>query len=65
MSVFHLKYRPQKIGDLDLQEVSDKIKSIVLSDNEFQSLLFAGPKGSGKTSAARILSKTVNCLKIK
>jgi len=65
MSVFHLKYRPKKIEDLDLQEVSDKIKSIVLSDNEFQSLLFAGPKGSGKTSAARILSKTVNCLKIK
>ncbi|HWS49312.1 MAG TPA: DNA polymerase III subunit gamma/tau [Candidatus Methanoperedens sp.] len=65
MSVFHLKYRPSKITELDLPEVSDKIKSIVLSNNDFQSLLFAGPKGSGKTSAARILAKSVNCLKLK
>lgn len=65
MPVFHLKYRPQKVADLDLPEVSDKIKSIVSSDNDFQSLLFAGPKGSGKTSAARIVAKAVNCLKIK
>jgi len=65
MSVFHLKYRPSKITELDLPEVSDKIKSIILSDNDFQSLLFAGPKGSGKTSAARILAKAVNCLKLK
>ncbi|MFA5026164.1 MAG: DNA polymerase III subunit gamma/tau, partial [Candidatus Shapirobacteria bacterium] len=65
MSVFHLKYRPSKITELDLPEVSDKIKSIILSKNEFQSLLFAGPKGSGKTSAARILAKAVNCTKLK
>ena len=65
MVVFHLKYRPKKITELDLPEVSDKIKSIILSDNDFQSLLLAGPKGSGKTSAARILAKAVNCLKIK
>lgn len=65
MSVFHLKYRPKTITELDLPEVSDKIKSIILSENDFQSLLFAGPKGSGKTSAARILAKAVNCLKLK
>jgi len=65
MSVFHLKYRPSKVTELDLPEVSDKIKSIILSDTDFQSLLFAGPKGSGKTSAARILAKAVNCLKPK
>jgi len=65
MAVFHLKYRPKKVTELDLPEVSDKIKSIILSDNDFQSLLFAGPKGSGKTSAARILAKAVNCLKAK
>ena len=64
MSVFHLKYRPKKIADLDLPEVSDKIKSIISSENDFQSLLLAGPKGSGKTSAARIIAKTVNCLKL-
>lgn len=65
MSVFHLKYRPKKITELDLPEVSDKIKSIILSEDNFQSLLFAGPKGSGKTSAARILAKAVNCLDLK
>lgn len=65
MAVFHLKYRPSKVTELDLPEVADKIKSIILSDNDFQSLLFAGPKGSGKTSAARILAKAVNCTKLK
>ena len=65
MSVFHLKYRPQKVADLDLTEVSDKINSIISSETDFQSLLFAGPKGSGKTSAARIIAKAVNCLKMK
>jgi len=65
MSVFHLKYRPKKIADLDLLEVSEKINSIVSSQTDFQSLLFAGPKGSGKTSAARIIAKVVNCLKVK
>ncbi len=65
MSVFHLKYRPQKVADLDLPEVSDKINSIISSETDFQSLLFAGPKGSGKTSAARIIARAVNCLKIK
>jgi len=65
MSVFHLKYRPSKVTELDLPEVADKIKSIILSKDDFQSLLFAGPKGSGKTSAARILAKAVNCTKIK
>lgn len=65
MPVFHLKYRPQKVADLDLPEVSEKISSIISSDNDFQSLLFAGPKGSGKTSAARIVARAVNCIKPK
>jgi DNA polymerase III subunit gamma/tau len=65
MAVFHLKYRPSKVTELDLPEVSEKIKSIILSETDFQSLLFTGPKGSGKTSAARILAKAVNCLKLK
>lgn len=63
MAVFHLKYRPKKVADLDLPEVSEKIKNIILSQEGFQSILLAGPKGSGKTSAARILAKAVNCLK--
>jgi len=65
MSVFHLKYRPQKFEDLDLQEIGAKLKKIISSDNFPQSYLFAGPKGAGKTSAARILAKSINCLKSK
>ncbi len=61
MSVFHLKYRPQRLVDLDLEEVSLKLKKILSSEDIPQSYLFAGPKGSGKTSAARIVAKVVNC----
>ena len=63
MSVFHLKYRPKKWSDLDLADVADKLSKILSAKDRPQSFLFAGPKGSGKTSAARILAKTVNCLK--
>lgn len=63
MNVFHLKYRPQRIDELDLGEVSN-ILGKILSEKEIpQSFLFAGPKGSGKTSAARIVARAVNCLK--
>jgi len=62
MSVFHLKYRPSKIAQLDLVEVSDKLTKILGAKDIPQSWLFAGPKGSGKTSAARILAKALNCL---
>ena len=62
MSVFHLKYRPSKISELDLVDVSDKLTKILASKDMPQSWLFTGPKGSGKTSAARILAKAINCL---
>ena len=61
MSVFHLKYRPQKFGDLDLGLVSKSLKKILEGKNSPQSFLFSGPKGAGKTSAARIVAKAVNC----
>lgn len=65
MPVYHLKYRPKKVSDLDLSEVAEKIKNIISGESDFQSLLLAGPKGSGKTSTARILAKAVNCLNLK
>ena len=65
MSVFHLKYRPQKISDLDSVEVSASLKKIVMSQEMPQAFLFAGPKGAGKTSAARIMARAVNCENLK
>lgn len=65
MSVFHLKYRPQKISDLDSAEVSASLKNVLQSEEMPQAFLFAGPKGAGKTSAARIVARAINCQKLK
>jgi len=59
--MYFLKYRPQTIDDLDLKDVRKELKKILSQDSIPQAFLFAGPKGTGKTSAARILAKAVNC----
>jgi DNA polymerase III subunit gamma/tau len=61
MSVFYLEYRPKKLSEIDLVDVAEKLKSFIEAKEMPQSFLFSGPKGAGKTSAARILAKTVNC----
>ncbi len=58
---FYLKYRSKTIDELDLKEVRESLFNIVKSGNIPHAFLFSGPKGSGKTSAARILAKVVNC----
>lgn len=58
---FYLKYRSQKIDDLDLENIREQVKIYSHSKNIPHAFLFAGPKGTGKTSAARILAKIVNC----
>jgi len=60
---YYLKYRRQTLEDLDLDSVREQLKKIVSSGNIPHALLFAGPKGTGKTSAARIIAKIVNCEK--
>ncbi len=61
---FYLKYRPQTLSDLIGQE---SVKKTLLSSFQNNKLshayLFVGPRGSGKTSTARILAKMVNCEK--
>jgi DNA polymerase-3 subunit gamma/tau len=57
----YLKYRPQTIDDLDLESVRANLKNIIKSVNLPHAFLFSGPKGTGKTSAARILAKIINC----
>jgi len=60
---FYLKYRPQTISGLDLVSVRKELSSILTSGRFAHAYLFAGPRGTGKTSAARILAKIVNCKK--
>jgi len=62
--MFFLKYRPKTIAELDLDEVRDQLGSILKRKEIPQAFLFSGPKGAGKTSAARILAKVVNCLNL-
>lgn len=59
--VFYLKYRPQKISDLDSESLRKNLSLIFSSKDIPHAFLFAGPKGLGKTSTARILAKIVNC----
>lgn len=61
--VFYRKYRPQKIEELDNPLIREKLSS-VLKSSSFHAFLFTGPKGLGKTSAARIVAKILNCEKL-
>ncbi|KKU89131.1 MAG: polymerase III subunit gamma and tau protein [Microgenomates group bacterium GW2011_GWF2_47_9] len=57
----YLKYRPQTIQDLDLETVRESLL-LMISRNAFShAYLLTGPRGSGKTSSARILARVVNC----
>lgn len=57
----YLKYRSKNLDELDLTDVSDSLKKIIAKKSIPHAFLFAGPKGTGKTSAARILAKIINC----
>ncbi|TSC54102.1 MAG: hypothetical protein LiPW31_235 [Microgenomates group bacterium LiPW_31] len=59
---YYLKYRPQKISELDSLEIRQGLEKVLKSGRPPHAFLFAGPKGIGKTSAARIIAKAVNCL---
>ncbi len=58
---YYLKYRPKTIDELDISSVRDSLSKIVTSGEIPHAFLFAGPKGTGKTSTARILAKIINC----
>ena len=64
MTVFYRKYRPQKFADLVGQEhISEALLAQLTSGKISHGYLFSGPRGSGKTSSARIFAKAVNCQK--
>lgn len=58
---YYLKYRPQKISDLDNENVRDLLSSVLTAKESPHAFLLTGPKGLGKTSSARIIAKAINC----
>lgn len=56
------KYRPNSFDDLVGQSsVSSIIKNEILSNKLSHAYLFSGPRGTGKTSTAKIIAKMINC----
>ncbi|MDP8911346.1 MAG: DNA polymerase III subunit gamma/tau [Actinomycetota bacterium] len=62
MAALYRKYRPQSFDDVVGQEhVVRTLRNAINGDQVRQAYLFAGPRGTGKTSLARILAKALNC----
>ena len=60
---FYRAYRPQTFGEMSGQQhVRRTLQNALLQDKTTHAYLFSGPRGTGKTSTAKIFAKALNCV---
>jgi DNA polymerase-3 subunit gamma/tau len=60
--VLYRKYRPTNFSDIiDQKFITDTLKESIINNKISHAYLFSGPKGTGKTSTAKVFAKAINC----